>query len=246
VSARLALAALAVALGFAALAALLMPNPAPRAPRPAPEPAPAAVLHITAPTAHAVTAVPAADAGSTIPTADEAFLADLTDGQAVDLDPQQAADLVATAHRMCDLGQPRADWLASLTVPGPHALTDGEATHLYDSAIAGYCPQRFDPAALAPNTPAATPATTTHRTSTTATHRTSTRPAPVATPATTAAPAAPSTAEAPAPTVDATPAATPSSTEQQQLPEEQIGGARCGDTDQVVVAITADGLPACG
>lgn len=32
----------------------------------------------------------------------------------------------------------------------------------------------------------------------------------------------------------------------QQLPEESVGGARCGDTDQVVVAILEDGTPVCG
>lgn len=114
----------------------------------------ALAIHGTTPAhaaTHAAPAAPAPHTGSPAasstpqdaqpqPTADAAFFADLFDGQATDLSPEQAADLLATAHRICDLAQPRADWLASMTAAGPHALTDGEATKLYDTSVAAFCP----------------------------------------------------------------------------------------------------------
>jgi hypothetical protein len=54
---------------------------------------------------------------------------------------QQITDLITTAHRICDLHQTRPDWIASLTAPGPHALTSDEAGKVYDVATAAYCPQ---------------------------------------------------------------------------------------------------------
>jgi hypothetical protein len=106
------------------------------------QPAPAAAAH--APAVHVAhaggTAVSSTLDGGEEPTADADFLVDLFDG-ATDYTAAQAADLIAIAHRVCDLAQPRADWLASLTAPGPHALTEGEATKLVDTAEAAYCPE---------------------------------------------------------------------------------------------------------
>lgn len=104
--------------------------------------APPTAAHTTTPTTapHAGGTAVSSTLDSTS-SADAAFLADLFDGATTDLTAQQAADLTATAHRICDLGQPRADWLAALTAPGPHALTAGEAGKLLDTAEAAYCPQ---------------------------------------------------------------------------------------------------------
>jgi hypothetical protein len=125
-----ALALTAAALLLALLATLLLPNPGTRTQAPAP--APASLAAHTAP------------AGGTGMSAEldarAAFLADLTDGAATDLTPATADALVSDAHRICDLHQPRADWLAALTAPGPHALTEGEATKLIDTAEAAFCP----------------------------------------------------------------------------------------------------------
>jgi hypothetical protein len=121
----------AAALGLMAL--LLMPNPGIAA-HATPTPASASL---------AAQAAPATSGGTGVSAeldARAAFLADLTDGAATDLDPATADDLVADAHRICDLHQPRADWLAALTAPGPHALTEGEATKLIDTAEAAFCP----------------------------------------------------------------------------------------------------------
>jgi hypothetical protein len=212
VSVRLVLAFAAVALGFAALASLLMPNPA----------AHAAPLAVVAPAAHAGGTAVSSTLDET--DADAAFLADLFDGQATEVSAQQLDDLVAIGHRICDLGQPRAEWLASLTAPGPHAYTADEAGKILDTAHAAYCPESAQtvtvstpaPASAAPARPSAAPQVTTA-----------------------SAPAAvPSTAAAPSTTVD--------EPVQEQLPEEQIGGARCGDTDEVIVALDADGTPICG
>jgi hypothetical protein len=122
----------AAALGLMAL--LLMPNPGTRTQAPAP--APASLAARTAPASGGTGVSAELDART-------AFLADLMDGAATDLDPATADDLVAVAHRICDLHQPRADWLAALTAPGPHALTDGEATKLIDTAEAAFCPEEL-------------------------------------------------------------------------------------------------------
>jgi hypothetical protein len=103
--------------------------------RPAPAAAHAPAVHV----AHAGGTAVSSTLDSSA-DADEAFLADLFDGAATDLTPQQAANLTAVAHRICDLDQPRTDWMASLT-SGPHALTEGEAGKLYDTAEAAYCPE---------------------------------------------------------------------------------------------------------
>jgi hypothetical protein len=120
---------LATALGVMVL--LLMPNPATHTGDATPQPAPA----------HLVTAAHGNGTGvSAELDADAAFLADLMDGAATDLDPGTADGLVATAHRICDSAASRADWLATLTTPGPHALTAGETSKLVDSAQAAFCP----------------------------------------------------------------------------------------------------------
>jgi hypothetical protein len=218
----LTLAAAVVVAAFGALVLLLVPNPGSNAP------AAHAATIAPAPVAVAVhaggTGVSSTLDASTRTPADEAFLADLFEGAATDLPAQQLDDLVAIGHRICDLGQPRAEWLASLTAPGPHAYTADEAGKILDTAHAAYCPESAQtvtvstpaPASAAPARPSAAPQVTTA-----------------------SAPAAvPSTAAAPSTTVD--------EPVQEQLPEEQIGGARCGDTDEVIVALDADGTPICG
>lgn len=133
---RPALLLLALAACFAALASALMPAEG------SARPVPAAVGHVAAPAAHAEvyggTAVSSTLDGL---SADRAFFADLFDGAATDLSPAQAAWMVSTAHRMCDLGQPRADWVVSLTVSGPYVLTADEAGKLFDVAHGAYCPE---------------------------------------------------------------------------------------------------------
>lgn len=193
-SPRLFLALTAVALGFAAIAVLLIPNPGTR-------PVTPAGVSEAAHEAHAG----GTGVSSTIDaTADAAFLADLFEGAATDLPAQQLADLVAIGHRVCDLGQPRSEWLASLTAPGPHAYTADEAGKILDTATAAYCPQAAPVAAAVPSPTIAAPSTVAAAPNT-----------PVA---------APSTVEQPE-TVS-TPAAAPSvasDTQQEQLPEERIG-----------------------
>lgn len=130
---RPALLLLALAACFAALASALLPAEG------SARPAPAAVGHL-APSAthvHGGTAV-----SSTLDelSADDAFFADLFDGAATDLSPEQAAWMLSTAHRMCDLGQPRAEWVASLTASGPYVLTVDEAGKLFDVAHGALCP----------------------------------------------------------------------------------------------------------
>ena len=93
---------------------------------------------------HAAQAAPSQAAQPTQPAdgfdaRDADFLADLFDGQATDMTPQETTDLLSVAHRICDLGQPRADWLDSLTI-GPHAMTPDEAGKLIDTAEAAFCP----------------------------------------------------------------------------------------------------------
>jgi Protein of unknown function (DUF732) len=167
------LALLAVALGVGILAVLLMPNPG--ANRSTARPV---VVEPAAHTVHAGgTAVSSTLDGPTTAPADEAFLADLFDGQATDLPAQQIADLTAIGHRICDLGQPRAEWLAALTASGPHALTDGEATKLFDVSIAAFCPERIPPVAVEQPTAAPAPAPIVEQPAPTAT------PAPVVEPA---------------------------------------------------------------
>lgn len=133
-SARLALALFVLAAAFGSLVALLVPNPGTNAPRPAPLPA-AHAVHVGG------TAVSSTIDAAPAPPADEAFLADLFDGQATEVTAQQRADLVAIGHRICDLTQPRPEWIASLTAPGPHAYTADEAGKILDTAQAAYCPQ---------------------------------------------------------------------------------------------------------
>jgi hypothetical protein len=133
ITARLAAALLVIAAGFAVLTALLMPNPGTHTTDRTPQPAPAHLVAASAPLGDGTGVSAELDA-------DAAFLADLTDGAATDLDPATADGLIATAHRICDSSASRADWLATLTVPGPHALTDGEASKLVDTAQAAFCP----------------------------------------------------------------------------------------------------------
>lgn len=129
-SPRLLLALTAVALGFAAIAALLMPNPG----------------TLTSSPAHLSEAAHEAHSGGTgisstlDASADAAYLADLFEGAATDLPQQQLDDLIAVGHRICDLPQPRAEWLASLTAGG---YTPDEAGKIIDTATAAYCPGRF-------------------------------------------------------------------------------------------------------
>lgn len=119
---------LILAAAFYGLAALLMPTPG------------SAIQSAhTAPAAHAE--VHGGTAVSSTLDANRAFFADLFDGAATDLSDEAAARLVATAHRICDLGQPRSEWMRSLVADGPHALTLDEAEKLYDVAQAAYCPQ---------------------------------------------------------------------------------------------------------
>lgn len=131
---RPALLLVALAACFAALASALMPTEGSARPVPAP------VGHLAAPAAHSEvyggTAV-----SSTLDelSADRALFADLFDGAATDLTPAQAQWMLTVAHRMCDLGQPRAEWVASLTSSGPYRLTDGEAGKLFDVAHAAFC-----------------------------------------------------------------------------------------------------------
>jgi hypothetical protein len=104
----------AAALGLMAL--LLMPNPGTAA-HATPAPTSASL---------AAQAAPAASGGTGVSAeldARAAFLADLTDGAATDLDPATADDLVADAHRICDLHQPHADWLAAHL--SPHRRSPG-------------------------------------------------------------------------------------------------------------------------
>jgi hypothetical protein len=228
----------AVVAGFAALALLLMPAPGSNAP----------VAHAAtvAPEVHVGgTAVSSTIDGEQLAPADAAFLADLFEG-ATDLDEQQTAVLVETAHRVCDLlAHPenvppgaerptRQAMLDTFTLPTPSATTGwslDEATKFLDTAEAAYCPQVLAetyPDTSAPTTAASPAAPRTTAPSTAAAP--STTPAPVVEPAPTAT-AAPSTTDEPV---------------HEQLPEEQIGGARCGDTTEVIVALDTDGTPICG
>lgn len=124
-----ALALLAACIGL--IASLLMPNPGT-----------AAHHRPTATVTHAARHSGGTAVSSTLDgldAADAAFLADLFDG-ATDYTPAQATDLIGLAHRICDLAQPRTDWLAALTAPGPGQLTTDEAGKLLDTAEAAYCP----------------------------------------------------------------------------------------------------------
>lgn len=231
-SARLALAFAAVVAGFAALVVLLVPAPGSSAPA-----AHAATVVTPAPVAEAHaggTAVSSTlDAGQLAP-ADAAFLADLFEGS-TDYTPEEALFLTEIGHRYCTFVvegqivpgaevQTRDGYLASLTAAGdPHALTLDEATKLLDVSEAAYCPQPAAQVVSAPVTRATAPSP--------AAPRTTASPEPVV--------------EQPAPTATAAPS-TADEQVQEQLPEEAIGGARCGDTTQVVVALDADGLPVCG
>jgi hypothetical protein len=135
ITARRATALLLTAAALGLMALLLMPNPGTAA-HAAPTPTSASLAAHTDPASGGTGVSAELDARA-------AFLADLMDGAATDLDPATADDLVADAHRICDLHQPRADWLAALTAPGPHALTEGEATKLIDTAEAVFCPEEL-------------------------------------------------------------------------------------------------------
>jgi hypothetical protein len=130
-SPRLVLAFAVVALGFAAIAALLIPNPAPRPAQPVP------AVAVAAPAAHTGPIYGGTNVSADLD--DEAYLADLFDGQETEVTAQRRADLVAIGHRVCDLAQPRSEWLASLTAGG---YTPGEAGKILDTATAAFCPAR--------------------------------------------------------------------------------------------------------
>jgi len=234
-----------IAGGLLAVAAIH--GPAAPVSEPAPAPADFRRISIDVPTADQVAAEQRA-----------AFLADLL-GPDVGYSDAEAADLVHLAERVCDLLGDPTGVPAGAEIPTRDGITSGliasgwtagEAGKLVDTAVATYCagvvvpaaPVLAGPAAAEPvQQPAPAP----------------TRPSAAPAPARTVAPPAPAPApvvEQPTPAVDtraylppgAWSDAGPVGDVAEQLPEESIGGARCGDSADVVTSVTVDGAPVCG